>query len=207
MFKKQYPIQIWFLDADLQKSASYLTNKLLCKTINGCVQALLAARFYYIGIRSPKFYKYYFDKDRKIETLDRFFPCWPLKTKPMYNQYNSKTSKWARKCLEHYNYIKTYLDILLNEYSYRYKTSHKMVVFLNWLECDAPTLNIPLAKLSKITLPWKNLNPKYRRKNIIDGYILQYKSVIDNYGGVKIDDFKNRDIPEFLIFNKISLIN
>ena len=102
---KQYPVLVWFLDEDMQHSAAMLTNKHLVKTISGCLQCLLSARFYFIGFRSAKFYKYYFDKDHKAETMDKYFPLWPLKTKPSYQGYNSKEGKWCRKCLEHYTYI------------------------------------------------------------------------------------------------------
>jgi hypothetical protein len=62
---KRYPIQIFFLSEDLVESATWLSNKYLIKTITGCMQALVATRFYFIGIRSAKFYRYYFDKIRK----------------------------------------------------------------------------------------------------------------------------------------------
>ncbi len=77
------------------------------------MQALICTRFYFIGLRNKKFYKYYFDKERKEETMERFFPLWPLKQSPKFMQYTSKESKWTRKCKEHYDYIKQYLDILL----------------------------------------------------------------------------------------------
>lgn len=195
---RRYPIQIWFLSENLKQSAEWLSNKQLIKTITGCMHALNATRFYFIGIRTPKFYKYYFDKEHKQETLNRFFPHWPLKQKPLFNQYKSKTSKWTRMCNEHYEYIKNYLQILLDEYLYRYQKPHNLVKFLDWLNFDAPKLNIPLGHIKKIIIPWKNLNPKFRRKDIYSGYRLQYKKLLEN-DGIKIDDFKNRDMPEFLI--------
>lgn len=195
---KRYPIQIWFLSEDMQQSAEWLSNKHLVKTINGCMNALLATRFYYIGIRTPKFYKYYFDKERKRETLDRFFPCWPLKQKPSYMAYKTKTSKWCRMCREHYDYVKQYMAVLLQEYEYRYKKPHGLSRFIEWLEFDAPELSIPEGKLTVISLPWKCLNPKYRDKDICQGYRNQYKAVMTN-DGIKLADYKNRDIPEFLV--------
>ena len=152
----------------------------------------------YIGIRSAKFYKYYFDKVRRSETMEHFFPLWPLRQAPPFNQYSSKTSKWCRQCKEHYDYIKTYMDVLLQEYEYRNKKPHGLEKFLEWLECDAPQMNIPQGNIKKIVVPWKVLNPKYRRKDIQLGYRLQYKALLEN-DGIKITDFKNRDIPEFLM--------
>lgn len=113
---KTYPIQIWFLDDDLRKSAEYQTNKSLLKSIDGCFQALVAARLYFIGIRSKIFFKHYFSTEKVHETMDRFFPLWPLKRRPSFQNYSSKTSKWTRMCLEHYSYVKLYLRFLLDEY-------------------------------------------------------------------------------------------
>lgn len=198
MHYKSYPVQIWFLSDNLQQSAEWLSNKQLVKTINGCMNILNSARFYFIGIRSFTFYKYYFDKERKDETLNRFFPLWPLKQKPLFNQYKSKTSKWCRMCKEHYDYVKSYLDILLDEYEFRYQKEHGLKKFSEWLDVDAPQLQIPEGHISKIVVPWKILNPKFRCKDICEGYRRQYAAMLQN-DGVKIDDFKNRDIPEFLL--------
>ena len=195
--KKAYPIQIYFLDNNLELSAQYQTNKSLSKSINGCIQALLATRFYFIGIRNKKYYKYYFDKLRYDETMDRFFPLWPIKQKPSFIQYMSKESKWTRKCAEHYNFIKNYLDILFCEYLYRFGKDHKSHKIIEWLDFDAPKINIPCANLKQITLPWKVINIRCRRKNIIDGYRLQFMKTLD---GNPMEAYlkTKRDIPEFV---------
>ena len=104
--------------------------------------------------------------------MDKFFPIWPLKQKPKFMQYSSKESKWTRKCAEHYEYIKKYMSILLDEYLYRFNKEHGLAKFIEWEEFDAPKLNIPYGKLSKIVLPWKVIDPQYRKVNIIDGYRL-----------------------------------
>lgn len=199
---KRYPIQIFFLSEDLVESATWLSNKYLIKSITGCMQALVATRFYFVGIRSAKFYKYYFDKCRKQETLDTFFPLWPLKQKPPFNNYSSKTSKWCRMCKEHYEYVKSYLQILLDEYTYRFNKEHGLTRFLEWENLDAPQLKIPEGHLKKIQIPWKNLNPKFRDKNIQLGYRKQYTAILNNYD-IKIDDFTKRDIPVFLITDNV----
>lgn len=200
---KSYPIAIWFLDDNLVTSAQMLTDKALDKTIRCCVQALTAARFYFIGIRNQKFYKFYFSKDKRQETLDRFFPLWPFQKPPLFSGYGSKIGKWTRMCREHYDYIVQYLDILLQEYQYRHKKLHVGSKFYEWLAVDAPQLSIPEAHLKKITVEWKSLNPRHRKKNIIEGYKSQYKAMIDNDGGPKIGDFSNRDIPAFLLSDEI----
>lgn len=198
MRKKQYTIQIWFLSDNLQESAEWLSNKYLNKSIVNCMNIILAVRFYFIGIRSAKFYKYYFSAEKKDQTFDSFFPNWPLRQKPSFSCYKSKVSKWCRKCNEHYEYVVNYLNILLSEYFYRYSKHHNIEKFMNWLISDAPRLNIPNGNLKKIILPWKCLNPLYRNIDICKGYRDQYKALLKNYG-IKVSDFKNRDIPEFLI--------
>ena len=199
---KAYPVQIWFLDKDLNKSAEALTTKRLSMTINGCVSAMIAARFYFNGIRSMRFYKYYFSTERYYSTIDTYFTNWPFNKGPRFNKYNTKESKWCRMCNEHYEYVKTYLSVLLAEYAYRTGKPHEFEDFLSWELLDAPKLKIPNGNLKSIQLPWKNLNPKYRRKDIIEGYILQYKSLITH----PLTDYKdsNIDIPDW-IMNSYSL--
>lgn len=73
-------------------------------------------------------------------------------------------------CREHYDYVKSCLRHLLDEYQFRFKKEHGLAKFLDWLEIDAPQLDIPEAHLSKISIPWKCLNPRWRRKILVDGY-------------------------------------
>ena len=198
MKHKTYPIQIWFLDEDFAKSAKYLNNKLLNKTIDGCYKALVSVYFYMYGIRSKKFYKYYFSKEHKKESLDRFFPCWPLRQLPSYAAYGTRTSKWCRKCKEHMDYISAYMEALCIEYEYRTGKAHGLHKFLEWMLVDAPKIKMPIGNLKKIIIEWKVLNPKFRRKNILEGYRLQYKHILQN-DGIKISDFTKRDVPEWLL--------
>lgn len=195
---KAYPIQIWFLDDDLAKSAQMLSNKHLNKTIDGCYKALVSVYFYAYGIRSKKFYKHYFSKDLKRESLDSLFPCWPLKQLPSYAAYNTRTSKWCRKCKEHMDYVTAYMEALCSEYEYRTGKVHGLAKFLEWMLVDAPKIKVPIGNLKKIVLEWKVLAPKNRRKCILEGYRLQYKHVLQN-DGIKVSDFTKRDIPEWLL--------
>ena len=194
---KTYPIQIWFLDEDLDKSAQALANKQLNSTINGCIQAMVNTRLWCAGIRSIKFYKHYFSKDLEFETLDRLFPCWPLQQLPRFLKYSSVESKWTRKCKNHYDYVKMYLNSLINEFEYRFKKECDRSQFLEWENVDAPEIKLKEIKLSKIVLPWKNINIKYRSKDIIQAYRKQYKHII----GHPIAAYSNvsRNIPEWLI--------
>lgn len=175
-----------------------LADKHLSKSISGCVQCLLSARYYCIGFRSAKFYYYYFDKSRRAETMDKHFPLWPLSIRPPYQGYNSKEGKWCRKCLERYTFISNYLDVLLDEHFYRKGKEHDMAKFAEWNKCDAPRLHIPAGNLKTIMLPWNVLEPKFRKADILAGYRLQYKQTIEKAGGVKVQDYTRRDVPDFL---------
>lgn len=195
---KTYPIQIWFLDDDLQRSAEFQTNKTLLKSIDGCFQALVCARLYFIGIRTKTFYKHYFSKENSLETKERFFPCWPLKKNPSFQAYTSKTSKWTRMCLEHYEYVRHYLRALLDEYQFRFNKDHGLSKFLDWLDFDAPSLDIPRANLKAVSIPWKCLNPRWRRKTLVDGYRLQFVHSFEDDDPFKAYAGSCRDIPDFV---------
>lgn len=140
--------------------------------------------------------------------MDKFFPLWPSKKIPTLLNYTTKTSKWTRKCHEHFNYVRSYLEILLEEYMIRSKHEHPYSVCLEWLKYDAPELKIPYGNIKKIVLEWKCLNPKYRRKDIIQGYRLQFLSQFDNYETVVSEyNISNKDIPEFISeYFKLSII-
>lgn len=198
MTPKFSKIQIWHLDEDPIVSASYLSNGLLHKSIKGCIQALLATRFYFIGIRNKKFYKYFFSKEHKANTMNTFFPLWPYEKPPLFSFYDSRQSKWCRKCKEHADYVVSYLEALVLEYEFRFKKTHSGRKFLDWLLTDAPELKIPVGHLKKVIFEWKCLNLKYRKKDIIQGYRDQCRALLQN-DGIKISDFTNRDIPKFLL--------
>ena len=199
MKHKKFPIHIWFLDADLQKSASFLTKKTLIKSIDGCIGSIISTYFYFIGIRSKKFYDYYFSKERENETLERFFPNWPLDKKPSFSAYGYKESKWCRQCHENYDYIISYLANLFLEYEYRNYHQHLNAKILDWLSFDMPQFDFPYVGIDNVVLPWKALDVKYRLPNILNGY---RKKFIDSFE--EDDPFKEysgvpRDIPDFVL--------
>ena len=196
---KTYPIQIWFLDSDLQKSAECMTNKALVASADGCFHALVSARLYFIGIRTKAFYKHYFSKDAWPETRDRFFPLWPLKKSPSFMSYTTKASKWCWMCLEHYEYVKEYLRVLLGEYEFRFGKQHGLAKYLEWEEIDAPKLSIPRGNIKKLCLPWKCLDPRWRRKDIIEGYRLQFVNSFEDDDAFKAYNGSKRDMPDFVV--------
>ena len=199
MKHKKWPIHIWFLDDDLQKSASYLTNKALMQSINGCAGALVSTYFYFIGIRNKKFYDYFFNKDNVHETMDRFFPNWPLSKKPSFAAYGWKESKWCRMCRENFNYCKSYLSILLDEFSFRDRSGNENSRLLEWIDFDMPNIGLVDARLNEIYLPWKVVDPKFRRVDVVEGYRLQFMSTFEDNDPFKAYSSCPRDIPEFVI--------
>lgn len=195
--KFQTPVQVWFLDEDLTVSARYMTNEALDKSIRGAVAVLLDAIFYASGIRTKKAYEFYFSRDKRDETIDRVFPGWPFRKQPAMKYYTSRTSRWARQCGEHFEYMFEYLDIMLAEYESRKSRRHQMAGFSDWLAGSG--FGLPKANLKTIALPWKALKKRFRRKDIIEGYRLQYCWSIpegDVYGAYKNTE---RDIPDFVI--------
>lgn len=191
-------IQIWFLDDDLSLSAQYMTNKILERTIVGCYHALVNSVFYFSGIRSKKIYDYYV----RTNSICDVFNNWCFKKFPKFTKFSTYESKWCRKCREHFDTVLTYFNILLDEYMYRFGKPHKLNNFSDWIVCDFNCDIIKRANLKTILFPWKNIDIRYRRKNIIDSYRLQF---INSFSSDMFTEYLNckRDIPQFVLdFNK-----
>ena len=195
---KQSNVLVWFLDEDLTKSAEYLTNPALSKTIEGCFSVLVTAVLYFAGIRNKKAHQFYFSRDRKDETMDRFFPCWPFRKTPQFKYYTARTAKWTRMCREHFMYVKNYFDALLLEHEYRYGRRHNLSNFSEWIDNDM-TVDIPEGRIKNVILPWKSLKLKFRRKNIIEGYRLQFADTFLWEDAANAYNDTNRDTPDFVI--------
>lgn len=197
---RQSNVQIWFLDEDLHKSAEYLTNLSLEKTLDGCFAALTSAVFYFIGVRNKKAYQFFFSSERKAETMDRFFPAWPFRKQPQFRYYTSRASKWTRACREHFDYVLGYMGVLLEEYEYRTGRRHPLAKFEEWATNDIPqSVRIPKAGLARVILPWKSLKLRFRRKDIIEGYRLQFMDTFLWEDQFKAYMSSNRDIPDFVV--------
>lgn len=199
MKHKKWPIHIWFLDNDLQKSASYLTSKALAKSIDGCIGAMMSTYFYFIGVRSKKLYEWLFAKERMQETMDKFFPCWPLSSKPSFAAYGWKESKWCKMCRENFELCKSYLSALLDEAAWRDGHEHKCAPMLQWIVLDMPTIDLPAVGLDDVVLPWKAIDPKFRRADVIEGYRLQFMSTFEDNDPFKAYGSCKRDIPAFVL--------
>ena len=134
--------------------------------------------------------------------MDKLFPCWPLRRCPSFIRFGSKETRWTRMCKNHYDYIVRYLELLLDEYAFRYKKEHENAKFAEWERFDAPKISLKEVKLVKIVLPWKNINPKYRSKDIVQSYRRQYKAYI----GHPITAYSDtpRDIPEWIMADYVA---
>lgn len=199
MKHKKWPIYIWFLDKDLSKSAEYLTDKALLRSIDGCIGALVSTYFYMIGIRTKKFYDYFFAKERVQETVDRFFQNWPLSKKPSFAAYSRRESKWCKMCFENWSYVREYLEALLDEAAYRDGSEHPSASFLQWLDLDMPRIDLPKARIDEVVLPWKAIEPRFRRVDVIEGYRLQFMSTFEDGDPFKAYGSCRRDIPQFVV--------
>lgn len=191
-------VQIWFLDENLMTSAKWLTDAALDKTIDGCFAAMSCALLHFAGIRKKKIHDILFGRERKHETMDRFFSGWPFRTCPQLRYYSSRASKWTRMCLEHFEYILSYFDVLLLEYETRHGRNHKLFAFSDWVKSQT-AIRIPAGNVKSITLPWKSIAKRFRKSDILEGYRLQYMDVFcweDPIGAYKNSP---HDIPEFVI--------
>lgn len=194
---------ILFLDEDTAVSASYLSERFLLDNIKNTCQVLICANLYMVGIRNKKICKWLFSKERKSESLNKYFMNWPLKTPPSFVKYTSEESKWCRKCKNHYDVVLDYFEALLNEYTYRHCKDHPLYEMLDYLKTiqyeNSVRLGLKVVYVPnlKICLPWKNLPLKYRKKDVIKGYREYYKSLI--YNPYEEYSMTKRDIPDFVL--------
>lgn len=200
--KFSHPL-IFFLDDDLMVSAKNLSDKFLDYNIKNASQILVCSLLYMVGIRNKKICKYYFCKERKTDSLMKFFPNWPLDEAPKFVKYNSEESKWCRKCKNHYDIILKYLGFMMEEFSRRFGKEHELYELYDFLRMAPYEISIRTGikviyiQNLKIILPWKNLPLKFRKKNIIEGYRIYYKSLIfDPYFEY---ESSNTDIPPWLL--------
>lgn len=79
---KYYNVLVMFLDEDLDKSSKSFSDRFISPQINHINGILMSTLMYYVGIRSKRFYDYYFSKEKYSETIEKYFTNYPLKTKP-----------------------------------------------------------------------------------------------------------------------------
>ena len=148
-------------------------------------------------MRTKKAYGYLFSKERKAETVDRLFAGWPFATPPQMKYWTNRAAKWTRMCREHFDYVKAYFDVLLSEYEYRKGRRHRRAALSEWIDGDM-AVKIPAANIESVSIPWKNLKTKYRRRDVIEGYRLQYDDSFVFGDPVQAYMTSPRDVPEFL---------
>ena len=75
---------------------------------------------------------------------------------------------------ENFDCCKKYLELLVQESDVRNCFVHSHQEFIDWMSFDAPKLDFSYAGIDDVVFPWKVINPKFRKIDIIDGYRAQY---------------------------------
>lgn len=94
-------------------------------------------------------------------------------------------------------FVECYLRAVLDEWLYRKGREHRLEAFYEWHTERAPKLQLPDAGLSKLVFPWKNLNPKYRRRDVLAGYQAALCAQLDGNPIAAYAKTK-RDVPDFV---------
>ena len=202
---KIYDPIVWILYDDFAKSASSLSNYYLSKTIVNIIRLIVCAHYYFAGIRSNRIFKHFFSKENIEETIASVFPGLDVHYKFKFVLFKHKVGKWARQCYEHMDFLEKYLVACLKEWSWRVKTSpHEMYdIAIYFLTENNIKRFLPKANLKKVVPVWQMIPPKYRSKDIYEGFRNYYAHLIkDPYTDYA---FSNRDIPEFVLKKKESL--
>ena len=192
-----------FLSEDPAESARFSDNRILIENIQKTSQVLVTVVLYVSGIRSKKIHSYLFSKERRAQTIRKYFNSWPSTQPPQFTLYTSPEARWARKCKNHYDYLLSFLEANMDEFEFRFGKTHPLWLFLDFFRMALYELAfnrlsaLPEIKDMKIVLPWKNLPLDCRKKNIIEGYRKWYKRGLGDpilaYVGTK------RDVPEWVL--------
>ena len=102
-------------------------------------------------------------------------------------------------CFENWSYAKEYLSALLDEIAYRDGSENENALLLRWIDIDMPHIDLPKARISKVVLPWKAIDPIFRRVDVIEGYRLQFMSMFEDNDPFRAYGNCRRDIPDFVI--------
>jgi len=197
--KKHGSVSIWFLDEDLDVSASYLTDKALEKSVKGCAGALVSTYMHMVGIRSKRMHEQLFSEEHRASTMSRLFPEWPGHHVPSFAAYGKKESKWCRMCHENFDYTAKYLRSLLDERMFRKPKTCCEEDIWSWVMSAIDNVDFPYSGIDKVVLPWKALEPRWRRTDIIEGYRLQYISQLEDGDPFTAYSTCKRDIPKFIV--------
>ena len=161
--------------------------------------ALTDVRLYAGGVRSKRAYQYYFSAERRQDTLDRLFPDWPFRKQPQMKYYTSRASKWTRMCREHAERVLAYMEALLDEYQYRRSRPHQWSKFAEGAgQADLPA-DLPASGQAEVVLPWKSLKTRFRRRDVIEGYRLQYMDTFLWQDPIGAYGSSDRDVPDFVV--------
>lgn len=141
-------MNIFVLDKDPVKAAKYLCDKHVVKMIVETAQLLSTAH-------------HVLDKSRAPKTIYKS------------THANHPCAKWVRECVGNYNWAFEHFDALLQEYTKRYKKTHKsqtLRMALYW-----PPKNIDGVVSFRVT-PFAQAMPvQYKQDNAVEAYRSYYK--------------------------------
>jgi hypothetical protein len=190
---KSYP-KLWILDDNPCVSARYLADKDLSKTIYSSFKLLINAYYYSYGVRTLRIYEHFKNDPIKVDQLkDELFPSYPFENIPKFCVSNIIDYKFARQCLNHFDYVKSYFDAIIVEHELRFSKQHKLSEIVDFTTAVKPKLK--KIELNDVQYPIRSVIFKYRKNNLIDSMRACYKSKIysplDQYNKVSVPDWMN----------------
>ena len=211
--KKKYKPLVWFLSPDPKENAQWLATKDLDYSIKNGVQLLVCLQLWLSGIRTPRTFKYLFptisrddpDRHEKMATMKesaaKYFPellddCPSFRFKFTFAKHT--TTKWARMCKEHFNFLAEHLLVMIQEWNYRFpKKFNKLESVAYYLTSEIDVSSLPNLPEGESVIPdWRQIPPKYRMKNIFDSYKRFYSICMNDIQEAYFNS--PRSVPEFL---------
>lgn len=121
------------------------------------------------------------------------------------NNLNHPCSIWCREHINNYNWLLSYTRELCQEYTFRYKKTHKSSLLLDWLTENKPRIVERDVKLidfgnHQITAHAQTIPEQYRQVNTIEAYRNTYlKTKVYDKNGKVMMIYTDRQPPKFLL--------
>ena len=218
--QKKYKPLVWFLSPNSKENAQWLATKDLDYSIKNGVQILVCLQLWLSGIRTARTFKYLFPvimrgdpaRREKLDTLkenaEKYFPellsdCPKFKFKFTFSKHT--TAKWVRMCKEHFSFLAEHLIVMTQEWAARFPNNrHKLESAAFWLTSEIDISSLPDLPQNESIIPdWRQIPPKYRSKNIYDGYKTYY-SICMTENAQKAYADSGHQIPEFISTPRIA---
>jgi len=102
-------------------------------------------------------------------------------------------------CREHAEYILSYAEILFDERRYRSPKPDSAFKFTEWARDVRLPEDLPASGQTNLVLPWKSLKTRFRRRDVLEGYRLQYMDTFLWQDPIGAYGCSGRDVPDFVI--------